>query len=114
MINIEVRCCCDAHLIGWVPITRMPLPGKTLIFALDPPRGRRPWKGDAEMLAFEVATVETRCDVSELMQDLAIKAEVLNAKPPYVALKSNDHPIEQLRRIHGFVEASPAEIKAAG
>lgn len=74
---IEIRCCCDAHLIGWIDI---PFPtielGRVYKFSL---------KGGGE-LAFECAGLS----------------------PDYrPALKSRDFPIEDIRRIPGFLELPP-------
>lgn len=95
MIELEVRCCCDARLVGWVKVPARPYVGKVLVFALEREQPLSITE-QFETLAFECAVVERFSGGS------------------YIALKSRDYPIEKLRRIHGFTEASTAQAAAAG
>jgi len=96
MIEVEVRCCCDAHLIGYMQVPRPLRDGQTYIFPLS---RRSTDKGPWESLTFQAGAitsfaVETGCDP---------------VHRAYLALKSNDYPIEKLRRIREFREATAAE-----
>lgn len=94
MIELEVRCCCDAHLVGWVTLPGRPYPGKVVVFALERHQPLSMLE-QFETLSFECAVLERPSGGS------------------YIALKSRDYPIEKLRRIHGFVEATAMQTAAA-
>jgi hypothetical protein len=93
MREIEVRCCCDAHLIGWLPMCHAPQEGRRYVFVLsNQPRwsyrkGEFPTLRHIESLTFECARIE-------------------GPGVNHLALKSRDYQLEQLRRIDGFREAT--------
>jgi hypothetical protein len=83
---IEVRCC-DAHLIGYLPMIHAPQIGRTYVFVLD--QMSTPWwKGATRpaTLAFECAMVD-------------------DGPASYPALKSRDYPLAQIKQIKGFQSA---------
>lgn len=95
MIELEVRCCCDAHLIGWLKVPGRPYVGKVLVFLLEPRAGTRASDESFETLSFQADIVERPSGGT------------------YVALKSRDYPLAELRRINEFVEATALQTAAA-
>lgn len=102
-MQVEIRCCCDpGKLLGYVEVDRTFIyEGLTLNFFLCPVASLKPfWSqrdGDllsytsSEQLQLPVAMVSGHDRSGEWIHGLA--------------LKSNDTPIEQLRRIRSFREA---------
>lgn len=88
-MEIEVRCCCDCHLIGWLPAPASLMLGAYYCFELEPEPGKA---DEREVLTFQCAQLKNPF-----------------VENNWLALKSRDYPIEQLRRIPGFVEA-PEEM----
>lgn len=91
---VEVRCCCDAHLIGWLPLIGFwPERGRTYDYPI------LKTLSVADLLAHRDAEVDIT---------LSFDCDLVGTKPldSHLALKSRDYPIEQLRRIPGFVDAS--------
>lgn len=84
----EVRCCCDAHLIGWLPAPARAELGRSYVFIVNTP----PVFGEA------VISAERLWFDYDLVRD---DEGVVRS-----ALKSRDYPIEKLRRIRGFRPAS--------
>lgn len=116
MPKIEVRCCCDAHLIGWVEMRHRPLAWSIVTMPLRADGPFEPTQPTPpERLTFEVAEIVTPPRVRSQLE-----IETSNYRLPplarggtYFALKSRDYPIEQLRRIAGFTEATPEQIAEA-
>lgn len=95
---MEVRCCCDAHLIGW--IDGQFEEGKSYTFPLRHDDGR---------LTLEAARVQR---LSATVEQVAPGIVAVGMVPETsVALKSRDYPIEQMRQIPGFREADADERK---
>lgn len=86
--RIEVRCCCDARLIGWLPLhDHYARAMRTYVYPLRRLAGER----EPERLAFSCAVLNTGA----------------------LALKSADYPLRLLRRIDGFVQATPKQVEEA-
>lgn len=77
-VKMEVRCCCDGHLQGHLPV-----PVKLL--------------DNGKMLSFAFA---------DKSGSLPLELAVFNAGDGHLALKSKDYPIETLRKVKNFVETS--------
>lgn len=83
---MEVRCCCDAHLIGHV---RVPTPvGTNITFALGPRTLPQ---------SFEAAKIGN-------FLELEVAHVGFGSIPERLAIKSHDVPLESLKRIPGFKE----------
>ena len=79
----EVRCCCDARLIGYLP--RLGVLGDTIKFSTD-----------TGILDFEIQSVFGAYDDSKSYQ----------GQSGYIdAYKSQDYPLKQLRTIPGWEDA---------
>ena len=103
-MRLEVRCCCDAHLIGWVELPRVPRAWSFVTLMLRPVWDGQPFDPDAPPAREDRLTFE----LAEIVAPLPNRE-----RSTYLALKSHDYPLEQLRRIPSFREATPAEIEAA-
>lgn len=92
MTMIEVRCCCDAHLIGWAPLPPgcAATLGQTYVYVLGDVLPFEPPRRDVER-----ETLHFQCDVMSNPYE----------GEPWLALKSRDYPLAQLRRIRGFIAA---------
>ena len=88
MKTIEVRCCCDAHLVGWLPAHGEPELGRIYVYVVG--EVFKPGLPDDSM----IETLPFQCDV---MTDPY-------TRDTWLALKSRDYPLEQLRRIPDFRE----------
>lgn len=89
----EVRCCCDARLLGYLP--KMGLPGGVARFSvlsrvISAP-SEAPPSSQIEVLSFEIETVFDSHEDGVMYL--------------VVAYKSQDYPIEKLRRLPGWVDA---------
>jgi len=104
-MRLEVRCCCDAHLIGWVTVPRCPRVGQLQVFTL---LGRHGFTSSAPLSVVE--PLETLTFEAAVVAPGMIRR--LGGAEEYLALKSRDYPIEQLRRIPGFIEATDADREA--
>ena len=95
--RIEVRCCCDpAKLLGTVPCPNpRPRAGERITFLL---RARHPYgdpaRGDERV---ECVTLE----IQHWSRYFAYACELESG----LALKSDDTPLDTLRRIHGGLDA---------
>jgi hypothetical protein len=105
-MRVEVRCCCDpGKLLGWIELAGRAhvAEGERFTFLLQPVNDMSPY--------LEAALRRTvDAEVLTLPVDYWSKwIATLDGAPPTLedglALKSNDTPIEQLRRILGFEEA---------
>lgn len=95
MMLVEVRCCCDAHLVGWLPLPGVPEIGRVYVYEMV--LGQI---GRAEVEAMIAGRLDCRADLEFEC------AWVGEGGARFPALKSRDYPIERLRRIPGFFEAS--------
>jgi hypothetical protein len=94
-VRAEVRCCCDpGQLLGTIDVDVPYLyEGQVFRFFVGPSVSLRPyWEQRDDDLTLTVARVQGR---------VLGTGEVLDG----LAIKSNDTPIEKLRRINGFQEA---------
>lgn len=80
---LEVRCCCDARLLGWLPAFGLPKTAFYLLRPADWDWNKGPYK---DHVLFDVAR----------MRDVAGEE--------WFAYKNPDLPIETLRRIPTFIE----------
>lgn len=87
---LEVRCCCNAgKLYGYLPM---------------PPDQLR-----------EGATYRYRCAPGPKFTEVQLHVAKIHVdvhEPPFLAIKSDDIPLETLRKIRTFVEAAPGEDSA--
>lgn len=95
---MEVRCCCDSKLLGWVDVPDINADG--WVFHLAPEV--RAWHNTpGSMVAVDAPTL--RLPISEItVVDNSVEPAMWKQ---YMALKSNHVPMDVLRRIPGFVEA---------
>lgn len=104
---IEVRCCCDVHLIGWMEGDHWE-PGETYTFplGLDTLPTDATEREQTPALKLEAAAYG-HYDIykSELIPGVRM---LLGIPSSTLALKSRDYPIEQMRQIRGFHEAPAA------
>ena len=82
----EVRCCCDAALLGYLP-RRSALGCRAVKFVVEPDLVSPGSPFGMTILVFEIGMV--------MGPDME----------PTECYKSRDYPIEQLRRIRGWVDA---------
>lgn len=87
MTRLEVRCCCQPQkLRGWLDVPEHAVKnGGVAVFPLRTPPNAR-WDAPFETVRLEVA-------------------RMVKGTKDWLAVKSEDLPLETLRRIHGFVEA---------
>jgi hypothetical protein len=86
---IQVRCCCDAHLIGYMHGETFER-GQTYTFLVLPKR----WIGDGE----PIQVVR-----GEWLEFACLEFRDYKTGEEGLALQSRDYPLEQLQRIRGFV-----------
>lgn len=94
--RVEVRCCCrPKKLLGWLEVdAAMVVAGRKINFAVE-----------RQALEFgKPAAHQLGAGVSRITLDVAPIVDYASADYPHLALKSNDTPIEVLRRVVGFVE----------
>jgi hypothetical protein len=105
MIRVEIRCCCEpGRLLGFVTVDRDRIyEGLTLSFVLRAVASLKPYWLQRDGDLFELTPTEKlQLSVSRLSGIDLRTGELLNGR---LAIKSNDTPIKQLRRIAGFEEA---------
>lgn len=100
---LEVRCCCDAHLIGYLLDPDLRAVGQSKVFAIR--RDINPFLKPPDIAGPEVERT-MRLSVSSCSKAHGNRVHVV------AAIKSNDYPIELLRTIPGFREATPEELWA--
>lgn len=114
-MRVEVRCCCDpGRLLGWIEIPGQQhiAEGDRFSFLLQPAKDQTPYaeacfRASAlygigrDALTLDVAFWYDRQELPDGNGGVVIA----NAREG-LALRSNDTPIEKLRRIIGFEEAS--------
>ena len=94
---IEVRCCCDCHLIGHMEGRFKE--GTTYTFLID--------RRTTDKVADGMVTVSTE----RITMTAMYWGQTLNGEQHGdLALQSRDYPIEKLRRIRGFHEATRADV----
>jgi hypothetical protein len=104
-MRIEVRCCCQpTKLLGWIDVARQVKDGDVLIFPLASRDGGRDLLPLAEPFAVEqlrlpVATFSNVVLIAKGTDDV----DVIRTRR--IAIKSEETPVETLRRIPGFEEA---------
>lgn len=90
---LEVRCCCTPKkLRGWIAVPHTVRTGDIIRFRI---LGKLP------------IHVGIYCEMAPAAEIIEMKAENYQdaGGPIRLALKSEDIPIEKLKRIHGFIEA---------
>lgn len=95
--RIELRCCCDAHLIGTLPWTQI---GDGIMSATYPRPGCEP-------LTFEIQPIHCSdrfIHTSVHTPGLKSYTDLWGLQWKYMALKSHEVPLEELRKILGFIE----------
>lgn len=104
IVRAEIRCCCDpGKLLGTVPVPAdSVIPGAVFLFRLSP-------VGEQSSLLDDVA-IKISGETLELpLEEYRTVVDHPDGRHPDIvfglAIKSNDTPIETLRRISGFVEA---------
>jgi hypothetical protein len=112
MINLNpgmlpVHCCCDpAQRLGWVPVVEHRLKNISFISRqassalIDEPRHFAAKRIDTEiaLLHIPVRPIECYvCDAGKMHETISVWKEIL-------AVKSNDYPITEWRKVAGFVE----------
>jgi hypothetical protein len=97
---LEVRCCCQpAKLLGWIELPETPTLGARVNFALAPALGAQQEKSaPLELVSLTWGSWTSTRDT--IVDERTITRIVEQG----VAFKSNDTPIETLRRIKGFTE----------
>lgn len=101
---VEIRCCCDPNLLlGHVVLDRDSVrEGEIISFPLRIEVSLKPMWLQADEDPFVVAPRE----VLRLPVAVATVLDRVNSRYAHLlAIKSNDTPIEKLRRIQGFTEA---------
>lgn len=107
---LEVRCCCDpGKLLGWLAIpTDLARPGVVLKYML--PFDRQAWQASLRDGTFESwPTFESTREVVTLTVDEWIPTMFSGAE---LAVRSNDTPIEKLRRVTTFLEVPALPSRA--
>ncbi len=86
MPDMEVRCCCDGHLMGYLPI--------------------RGVEGDIIRFWLSSCTIMRSGDGASVLDTLELEVASISVEPytHHLAYKSRDYPLEKLRRIPGWVE----------
>jgi len=97
MRRVEVRCCCRPEkLLGWLPVDEARIfVGSRVKFLIAPARTFKEL-GLEGVAGFEVEVLT-----------LPILWAIMPLEENRLALKSEDTPVEVLRRISGFVENKP-------
>lgn len=109
MKELEVRCCCDAgKLLGYLPVRDELLEAGLRFTARLPPTRAPVLSGCAVRAAIQEESMVTSGDAIAL----SIGQVFANNREYKLAVKSNDYPIETLRRIPGFREPTEAEMQA--
>lgn len=105
VVRAEIRCCCDpGRLLGTVLVNESVLAaGKTVRFALEHFGERSPYFDDCGQKE-EIELPIGRWSQTSTSYDTEQQSEVWKHEGG-VAIKSNDTPLETLRRIPGFTEA---------
>lgn len=92
MIKLEVRCCCvPTKLLGWLAVPLYAVERREIVVALGPVNG-----------FFDEGqnnTIRTVRLPIEMIRDFDV-----HGPDNYLAIKSNETPIEDLRKIQGFRE----------
>lgn len=105
---LEVRCCCDAHLIGFLAHPGLRKQGDRWSFSLRIPAPEKsyvPKKWDDSIpLGPSALLLSIDLRVSTIVHSTGAGRVIA------LAIKSNDYPIEHLRLISGFREATPEDI----
>lgn len=103
MTRLEVRCCCNAgQLLGTLPVLEKDVKnGAEIPFLVMQPRT------DFITRATRIGSpAHARLTVAPFGAVRSPTGSLFEAeRTSYLALKSNHHPIEVLRRIPGFIEA---------
>jgi len=97
--HLEVRCCCQPRkLLGWlpVPIGVQPGPGVEVMFTVEQPRV------ELEGLRFDERVRVRHIPGRRVTLPMAEWRE--GSEPRRLAFKSEETPVEDLRRIPGFSE----------
>jgi hypothetical protein len=103
-VRAEVRCCCDpGQLLGTIDVDVPYLyEGQVFRFFVGPSVSLRPyWEQRDDDLFITEAGEQLTLTVARVQGRVLGTGEVLDG----LAIKSNDTPIEKLRRINGFQEA---------
>lgn len=106
--RLAVRCCCDpARLLGYlqVPDNVEVRDGEIVGFVAKP-------EASVEAALEDAWVVTLRVDLTIATWSRPVRRFGEWWDHSDLAWKSNDTPIETLRRLPGFVEASPAELEA--
>jgi hypothetical protein len=108
-MRIEVRCCCQpTKLLGWMDVSRHVKEGDVLTFPLAT-RAAAAASGLSQMP--ESVTVEQLRLPVAVFQDVVLIGrggdDVEEVRTMHLAIKSEETPIETLRRIPQFDEATP-------
>lgn len=110
LAQLEVRCCCDAHLLGYLAHPRLQRPGDRYTFweSFDIPEPVESTFGShvlvprqRPVLKFELTVDTYWTSISRIDPE---GSPSLN-REQRVGIKSRDYPMEWLRSIPGFVEA---------
>lgn len=111
-MRVEIRCCCNpAQLLGWVELRRDHIrEGEEITFTLYEPEPLELPDAEADFWAHGRAAMPEvlRLPVAFWWHNLLVIDQLEGGKinrESGLALKSNDTPIEKLRRIPGFREA---------
>jgi hypothetical protein len=102
---MEVRCCCQPRkLLGWLPVVdRLRAEGRGVRFVI-PPQFAGGRMTDVQVVNLPIAMfVSSQCvSTADGIEDVSDR---------HLALKSEETPIEILRRIPGFQDADPVPIE---
>lgn len=100
-MEMEVRCCCDSRLLGWVDVPDINADG--WVFALAPEV--RAWHNTpGSTVAHDIKMLRLPIDTVTIV-DNSVEPRY---RVKYRALKSEHAPLDLLRRIPGFVEFTGA------
>jgi hypothetical protein len=98
-VTLEVRCCCQpAKLLGFLELPEKPALGAEVKFALTWAPGVQRAQSDPPAIVALTWGSWSSCQYS------TVDGTIVRAIARGEAFKSNDTPIETLRRISGFVE----------
>lgn len=103
-MTLPVHCCCDPNKrLGWVKLERLPMPGQKLRFCIErasyslmPSRG-------VVASADPNRTPDARFNPARYLE-VEVAWLWLNTTDEILAVKSNDYPIEDWRKVVGFIE----------
>jgi hypothetical protein len=94
--KVEVRCCCiPRKLLGWIEINKTPEMGDKWQFPLD-------IKTEGQQVPYYSIPINPHMPVKHRTITLGI--EGINLSKDRMAFKSDETPIEDLRRIFNFTE----------